>query len=444
MRTNLAAQTPVYDEAFLQDWKPLDSAYMGKHLTETWKQGSGDTHISDRIEIGMPNLQTPWQPISANLPGYGPNSGGGCASSCEPPRTHVAFGTTRTQHGMEQRMLSSQLFCMTDLRYNTRPSEQISQIMKGLKKIPEMYTSDFLRVKAFSQAPAVTVAQSTPLTFVPTSLNTAGQLTTIDLGGIANLPTSQLSFPLLNYVTTTLGLNGYTEAGSGLPSGMYNGIFSERAWFKLTNGADSMKDMMALTDPSQASPLYKIGEGIQKPFGNIAPSLDSRPIRFQYMTGVGSGGVLNRVQEYYNVATTTGIRRVANPAWVNARYELGFIWHPKAIKLFTPEFKKMHEKVPTVNSAMFGEWQFVNNQGLMRYISPDGTSCDKDNVLQNWFYWVTRLELGFQYLYPELMIPILYLVDGSGLNSIVADPVCGTAPAYAAQTYSDNPTVCAG
>jgi hypothetical protein len=433
MRTNFAAQTPVYDEAFLQDWKPLDSAYMGKHLTETWKQGSGDSHISDRIEIGQPNLQTPWQTISATECG---------ASPCDPPRTYVGFGTTRTSHNMEQRQLNSQLFCMTQLRYNTRPSEQIAMIMKGLKKVPEMYTSDYLRVKAFSQAPSVQVAQSTPATFTPSTTNTAGQLTTIDLGSAGALPTSQLSFPYLNYITTTLGLNGYTDAGSGLPTGMYNLITSDRAWYKLTNGADSMKDMMALDNPDQASPLFKIGQGIQKPFGNIAPSLDTRPIRFQLMTG-GSGGLLNRVQEYINVAGTTGIKRQVNPAWVNARYELGFIWHPKAIKMFTPEFKKMHDKVPTVNTAMFGEWQFINNQGAMIYVSPDGTSCTKDNALQNWFYWICRLELGFQYLYPELMTPILYLVDGSGLNSIVADPVCGTAPTYSAQNYSDNPTVCA-
>lgn len=430
MRSNLAAQTPVYDEVFLRDFKPLDSAYMGKHLTEVWKQGTGDTHISDKIEIGQPNLQTPWQTISAAE----------CGNACEPPRTYVGFGTTRGSHNMEQRQLNSQLFCLTQLRYNTRPSEQFTQIMQGLKKIPEMYTSDYLRVKAFSQAPTVAIATGDGTsTFTPTAGNVAGQLTTIDLGSAGALPTSQLTFPYLNYLTTTLGLNGYSQAGSGLPMGMFNLITSPRAWFKLTNGMDSMKDMMALTDPQQASPLYKIGEGIQKPFGNIVPSLDSLPIRFQ----VQSGGILNRVQEYYNVATTTGIKRVVNPAWVNAKYELGFIWHPKAIKLFTPEFKKMNEKIPTVNTAMFGQWQFVNNQGALIYVSPDGTTCTKDNALQNWFYWICRLELGFQYMYPELMIPILYQVDGSGLGSIVADPTCLTTPTYVAQNYSDNPTVCA-
>ena len=50
--------------------------------------------------------------------------------------------------------------------------------------------------------------------------------------------------------------------------------------------------------------------------------------------------------------------------------------------------------------------------------------------------------MGFQYMYPELMTPIIYQVDGSGLGSIVADPSCNSAPAYVAQNYSDSPAVC--
>ena len=39
-------------------------------------------------------------------------------------------------------------------------------------------------------------------------------------------------------------------------------------------------------------------------------------------------------------------------------------------------------------------------------------------------------------------MPILHLVDGSGKDATVNDPVCGTAPQYVAQNYSDNPLVC--
>lgn len=435
LRTNFAAQTPVYDEIFLEDYKPLDNAFLGRHETEVWKMGTGDTHISDRIEIGMPDLQGEWQTISAAE----------CSNACDAPRTHVGFGTTRGEHNMKQKDLVSQLFCLTQMRYNTRPSEQVSRIMKGLKKIPEMYTADFLQVEAFKNAPVVQVASDDFQTFTPDIVgpvtNITGQLTTIDLGSAANLPQSALTFEYLDYLSADLDLEGYFEGGSGLGMGLQNLITDKRQWFRMTNGRDSMKDMMALTNPQDASPLYRIGVGVQKPFGNYVPTLNRMPIRFQLTEG-GSGGVINRVQEYVNVATTTGIRRQPNTAWINARIQLSWIWHPKSIKLFTPQYKKIHEKVPQVNTALYGDWQFINPQGLLQYTMPDGTVCTKNNDKQQWFYWLVAMEMGFQYMYPEWVVPILHLVDGSGLNAVTNDAPCGTFPAYVEQDYSDDPTTC--
>ena len=431
LRTMLAQQTPVYDEIFLEDWKPLDSPVMGRHETEVWRAGTGDTHTTDRIEIGQPNLTNQWQQISALAECSG-------ATPCSPPRVNVAWGTTRTTHNMEQLRLQSPLMCLTQMRYSTRPAEQIARIYQGLKKIPEMFDTDFLRVHAFDLAPTVQLCGSTFATFTPNrGVNTTGQLTTISIGA-GNYPTSTLSFPYLDYLSTELGLQGYSNAGSGLPDGIYNLITDPRTWFLMTNGNASMKDMMCLGDPAEASPLYRIGMGVQKPFGNYAPTLDKQPIRFQD----AGGGVLNRIFPYYNVLTTTGIKRVLNPAYVNARYQLSFIWHPKAIKLFTPDFKKLHEMVPSVNSALFGTWTLINHPGVLQYTQPDGTVCTLQNDEQLWFYWLVALEMGFQYQYPELLMPILHLVDGSGLNSTVDVPICGSAPQYVPQYYADDPLEC--
>lgn len=437
LRTNLAAQTPVFDEMFLKDWKPLDSPLIGRHLTEVWKEGTGDNHFIDRIEIGQPNLNTRWKRIDA----------GECRDACSSPRQFVAFGTTRTNHYMEHFDIQSQLFCLTQLRYGTRTPEQIARIYQGLKKIPEIYTSDFIRVHAVDfNTVGVQIASQNLLdngtnVFVPDitpdAMNIQGQLTEINLGGAGYLPTSALTFPLLDYYSTTLDLEGYTQAGSGLPQGLFNIITDKRSWARLTNGNPSMAGMMALDDPQKASALYKIGQGVQKPFGNYAPTLDEQPIRFQHV----GGGVLNRVFPYYNVASDTGIKRVVNPAYVNARYQISFLWHPKAIKVFTPDFKKMHEMVPAVNSALYGKWDFKNGDVLI-YNQPDGTTCTINNDKNEQFYWLAALELGFEYLEPQLIIPILHLVDGSGKDSVVDDAVCGTAPQYVAQSYSDNPLVC--
>lgn len=437
IRTNLAAQTPVYDKMFLRDYKPLANPFAGRHLTEVWEQGTGDTHLVDRIEIGQPNLNTRWKRIDAAE----------CRDTCVAPRQFVSFGSTRTQHYMEQFDIQSQIFCLTQLQYSTKTSEQIERIYQGLKKIPEMYTNDFLRVHAVDlntngmQIASANLLDAGTNVFIPDitpdATNISGQLTEILLGSAGLLPTSGLTFPLLDYYSTSLGLEGYSDAGSGLPDGLYNLITGEREWARLTNGNPSMKDMMALTDPQQASPLYKIGQGVQKPFGNYAPTLDKWPMRFQHV----GGGVLNRVFPYYNTTADTGTKRVVNPAYVNARYQISFLWHPKAIKIFTPDFGKIHEMVPTINSAMYGKWDFKNGDVLI-YNMPDGTQCTFNNDKNLYFYWLAALQLGFQYVEPQLITPILHLTDGSGKNSVVDDAICGTAPAYVAQSYSNNPIVC--
>ncbi len=438
-RTNLASQTPVFAEMFLNDWHSLDSPLMGRHMTEVWKEGEGDTQFIDRLTIGQPNLNNRWKRIDA----------GECGTACVAPRQFVSFGSQRTLRFMEKMDLTTQLFCNTQLRYGTRTPEQIAKIYTQLKRIPEIYVNDFLRVHAVDMnTVGVQIASSNLLdlgtnVFVPDitpdAQNIAGQLTELVLGSAGLLPTSALTFPLLDYYATTLGLNGYTRAGSGLPQGMYNLMTDPRTWARLTNGNPSMKDMMALTTPQQASPLYKIGYGVQTPFGNFAPTLDEEPIRFQHV----GGGVLNRVYPYYNIASDTGVRRVTNPAYVNARYQISFIWHPKAIRVMTPDFKKMHEMVPSVNSAMYGKWVMVGNEGsVMIYTQPDGTVCTINNDKNEQFYWISAMELGFEYVQPDMITPILHLVDGSGKDSVVDDAICGTAPQYTAQVYSNTPLVC--
>ena len=429
-RTNLAYQTPVFDKIFLPDYKPLDSPVIGRHMTEAWKDGTGDTHTFDRIQIGMPDLNQQWQQISA----------GECAAAiCGPPIQMVAFGTTRNTYFKEQIQLRSQPFCLTQMRHQTNPQDQIEEIYRGLKKIPEMFMTDWIRVHAFDYNTSVQICSNAFGTFTPVrGSNVNGQLTQINLGGTGNLPQSELTFPYLNYLTTILGLQGYSENGSGLSAGMYNLITHSRVWFKLTNGMDSMKDMMALTDPQQASALYKIGIGIQKPFGNIAATLDEQQIRFQDM----GNGLLNRVYPYVNIAGSTGTQRQVNPAWVQARYALSFLWQPRAIKIWSPNFSKIHPMIPTVNSSFYGQWQFVNPQGNITLYNGDGTTCVVDNSDQRFFFWLCDLEQGFQFMFPEMLYPILHLIDGSGYSCAVNQPVCGTAPQYQSQSYSDTPIQC--
>lgn len=439
-RTNLAAQTPFFDRVFLRDWHVTDSPVIGRHDTGVWDHGTSDVHFVDRVVTGQPNLNNRWQAKQG--------AGSVCAAACDVPRVAVSWGTQRSSYYMEGIDLYSQLLCLDQLRYSTKPDEQMAAIYKGLKTIPENYTSDFLQVHAVDMNAefGMQIASQSLLDagtnvfypdITPDVMNIQGQLTEINLGGSQYLPTSALTFPYLDYLTSTLMLRGYNKADSGLPMGMYNLLTDPRTWARLTNGNPSMKDMMAFTNPQQASPLYKIGQGTVAPFGNYAATLNPLPIRFQHV----GNGVLNRVYPFINQAADTGLKPVVNPAWIKARYQISYIWHPKAIKMWTPDFGRINEMVPSVNSALYGKWDFKNGDVLV-YVQPDGTTCTINNDKNNKFYWLCALELGFQYVEPQLLMPILHLVDGSGLSSIVDDPVCGTAPAYVVQDYSNSPLVC--
>jgi hypothetical protein len=426
LRTNLALQTPVFDQVFLREYKPMNSPYVGRHETAAWEDETGDTHYFDRMTVAQPDLTKAWQRIDASE----------CGNACNPPRSFVAFGSQRDSYYKEQLTLQSQLFCLTQLRHQTRPGDQIAEVYRVIKQIPEKFTSEFIRNHAFDKAPTVQVAGSSFATFTPATTTVEPNLTIVNLTA-SGLPTSELTWSYLNYLCTQLELSGYSD-GSQLPMGMYNLITDPRSWFKLSNGSADIKPMMALNGPQDASPLYKINMGISSPFGNIAPTLDAEPIRFQVL----SGSILNRVYPYYNASNTTGTKRINNPAYINARYQLSWIWHPKAIKVWTAAFKKINEMVPSVNSALYGKWSFINNQGVIQFTQPDGTVCTINNDEQLNFYWLCAMELGFQYKYPELLMPIIHLVDGSGYSSTTDSPVCGSAPQYVSQTYSSAPVEC--
>lgn len=410
----------------------MDSPVIGRHETVTWKTGTGDTHIRTSIKINYPDLTSPWKRLRNDECGD---------SACTVPRTFIGMGTKRHEYFQSARDLQSQRFCLTQLELSTEPEDQMRQWMTEIKKLPEVYLTDFIRVNAAMLNTHIQIAGEDFATLVPDNTaggNITGQLTTIDLGATANLPSSRLTFPYLRYLGQKLTLRGYHKAPSGLAANMFNLITDQDTWFHLTNGRPELKNMMALDSYKQASPLYKIGEGIDEPYGNIAPTIDPVQLRFQHM----GNGMLNRVEPFLNEAQTTGTGREENPAWLDAKWGLSFIWHPMAIRMHMPEFNKLkNELIPSVVSSMYGQWSFINGQVLM-YQNPDGTVCTIANDKQLEFYWLVAMRAGFEFQLPQLLMPILHQLDGSGKCVTVNDPTCCDDPQYVAQDYSSDPLVC--
>lgn len=429
VRTNLARQTPVYDENFLNDFisEMVNEPFMGRHMTETWEDGK-DTIFFDKMHVGQVDVTRPWQRISSDE----------CGNACNPPRTMVTFGTTRDSAFLEQKDLTSQPWCLQQMRGIPHIGKQIAAIYTVLRQMPMYIIGDYLRTHFLSYHDTLQIAGSLFPTFAITSANTDANLTTINLGSTANLPTSELTLPILSYYSQLLGMRGYDKQ-SGLPAGMRNLVTHSRTYQKLVGTNPELRSQIYPQKMQDLSPLYRPGVGINAdPFGFIAPTFDEKQVRFQ----TNGSGLLQRVFPYLNTTATTGEKPIVNPAWFNARYALSYIIHPKAATLYTAAPKKIHPLVPTVNTSMFGKWDFVNNQGIIRIYNPDGTYCDQNNDHQFWFYWLMHLEAGFKYEQRDLVMPILHLIDGSGAACVVNQPICGDAPQYVVQDYTSSPVMC--
>lgn len=428
IRTELERQTPVFDEVFQNDFISNELAqnpFTGRHQTKTWTDGK-DTLIFSTVHVQQPNYTTEWERIN----------GEECANPCEPPMTTVGHGTSRDSVFMEQLDLNSQPWCLQQMRTVPHIGEQITQIYNVLKSFPNNFNSNFLRSRFTSYHDTLQVATKEMLTVPITTANTTPGMSILDVGSALNLPDSKLTLGYLRALQQQLAMRGYNQK-SGLPAGMINLVTHQSVYQDLVGLNPELRSQLYPQDMSALSPFYKIGVGINaNPFGFIAPTFDDNQMRFQLASG-GSGGRLQRVYPYTNVAATTGGKPEVNLDYLRARWAVSYIIHPFAATFYTSAPRKIHSMVPSINTAMFGKWQFVNNQGIIRLYNPDGSYCDKDNANQFWFYWRVHLEAGFRYNYRYLVMPILHQIDGDGSSCLVNVPACGSYPTYATQ-YMDG------
>ena len=432
LSTTLARQTPVYDREFLKDFiSDMPGApFVGRHKTETWEDGA-EIRVFDKVHVGQPDYTVGW-----NKRVSGPSGNAECANTM-PGSQFISGGTTRDQYFTENKLLKSQLWNLDQLRGIPNLAGQIREMYRNIRRIPMGFTSDYLRTRFLSYHDTLAICGSSFTEMPLTTENIDANGNTIELGSSAALPTSDLTLAYLNYYQQSLGMKGY-DIDSGMAKGMRSLVTHQRTYQRLVGLNPEVKSQLHLVGVKDVSPLYQIGVGVNAdPFGSFAPTFDDHQLRYQH----AGNGLLTRVLPYTNVAATTGLKPQINPAYLNARYAISYVLHPQAATLFTPKPKKVHEMIPTVNSAMWGTWDYINDKVLM-YQQQDGTTCTINNELQWFFYWACYLEMGFKYEQRPLVVPILHLIDGAGKSCMVDTPICGDAPQYYQYSTSDNPPVC--
>lgn len=430
LSTTLARQTPVYDKEFLKDFiSDMPGApFVGRHQTETWEDGA-EIRVFDKVHVGQPDYTVGW-----NKRVSGPSGNAECANTM-PGSQFISGGTTRDQYFTENKVLKSQLWSLDQLRGVPNLAGQIREMYRNIRRIPMGFTADYLRTRFLSYNDTLYICGSNFTEMPLTTSNVDANGNTIQVGG--SLPTSDLTLTYLNYYQQSLGMKGY-DIESGMAKGMRSLVTHQRTYQRLVGLNPEVKSQLHLVGVKDVSPLYQIGVGVNAdPFGSFAPTFDDHQLRYQD----AGNGLLTRVLPYTNVAATTGLKPQINPAYLNARYGISYVIHPKAATLFTPKPKKVHEMIPTVNSAMWGTWDYINEKVLF-YLNQDGTTCQINNELQWFFYWLCYLELGFKYEQRPLVLPILHLIDGAGKACMVDNPICGNEPQYYQYSTNDNPPVC--
>jgi hypothetical protein len=423
----LFRRMPEYDVAILRDHFPIDDAWVGHMKAMEWNPFSGTEHTYDQMHTAFPDLTGCWQPVNTNQDGC-------LTGPCQTPEKLIGWGSTRKTYGYEKASIRTNVLCFDEMVTRQRAKEQVSIILSGLREASITTQSDWMRRKALQENLNIYVAGSAGLVVPITEGMFAPDCTTIDMGSAGSLPTSMLTLPYLQRLVPKLKLDGYFKK-QYLAGGMLKLITDEVTAFQLTNGNPQLIANYRYTDFDKGGALYKYG--ISTAVGNFGISYDFFPMRFEHI----GGGVLQRVFPYTNGPATIGIQRLVSDAYINAPYQINYIWHPEAMLRLTPKMVTINPEMPFLNRDLAGKWMFVGPQSDSFVVTDPATGqqCTYDNSRRNLGFFRADFQAGIKAEYPQWTRPILSLRDPGCVTDM---PRCTTIPSYTTQDNSAANALC--
>ncbi len=214
--------------------------------------------------------------------------------------------------------------------------------------------------------------------------------------GIA--PTGPLSFKALHavtrYVKEALFGEFFSSEGKGMDHAKFIGGSDQIELFR----AEVNPQLVALTTGH-----YKLGEeGLtgysfetSPAYRGLAFAVDQRPIRADSFAVDGTLNVINPVTVVTNVVKNTAYAK-ANPTWLNAPWEVGYLVFEGSFKRLVPEKYVGEGTFKFAPQLHMGELEWVYR---------------KDNDCNSWgdYGWHQyQIERAYEPLRPQFVIPILY------------------------------------
>lgn len=292
----------------------------------------------------------------------------------------------------------------------------------ALKKLITQYVNADIRAQLYLRGASKFTANHN---YDFNSLFTGGSETDLGVKFAPLLPTGPMTFKALHYLgrylKETLFAEWFTSAGS-MPHFRFIGGSDQIEYFRSEVGVQNV--MTALTQGG-----YKLGETALTAYGfeqspayrGIAFGVDQRPLRFNSLSGAGVPVLLNPVTIVTNASKGTAYAK-ANPAWLNADFEIGTFIADGSFERQVPEKYVGEGSFKFAPQLHMGEleWHYL-----------------KDNHCNQWgdFGWhkyqITR---AYKPLRPQHIIHTAYKRCKTDLGLVA----CPTEPVQSSYTGADS------
>jgi len=363
----------------------INSPWVNVIETGTFMAGVSDTQRSVVQEAIAPAL-------SQCAPVWG-------SFTCNRPPQTVCYGSTEYQYSPEQYFEKSCPLCLQTSFSAFRNSIRMVE-MSYTDHITTLWNS-WIRAKLFTLSATKVVADSTATSF--DQIVARGFATNFPAG---RNPNSPLTFRFLkfiaNYLTHTLLAGSEFKWNNGALGG-FRLITDQQTIDNFRNDDGIRLDLRAIAAGCCDKGMNMLGSyAWLGPWQGIEFGVDQSIIR---VSGVRPDGSVCCVEPFLSEAATQGTKRVVNPAWLSAPYQISFLMAKGSFIREIPE-EFLGEGLTKFERQNWGgkiTWHNVLD------------NCDNITGNKGFHYW--NLAAAIRPERPEFVIPILHTrcVDDMGL-----------------------------
>jgi len=430
----LSRRSEHLDDNIIRAMHPTDG-WIGHVSTGRFKAEDGVEHTFDRFENVFPDLRGAWEDVTA----------ASCVGQpCDPASTAIGLGFTRDSYKLQRKAYNTDLFCFDQILSADRAKQQFAHVIRTLRRASSLITShrmrtEGLRIAKYKWSCSGNTLTPITATWVVSPLTGLNDMTFLS---ISSLPTSKVTARhLQRRVQPQIREGALGEEINRGTQPMLEFVTDMDEVWNMVEGNPELTDHWRFNDFDAADlkAFYKYGWA--GTLGNYGLRADWTALRFDVYgadPNIPGNTLLQLVLPYTNVAATEGIKEQVNADYDNARIQLDFIWHRKAMTSLVRDTTAINPEMPFAMRDFAGKWQFVMDN-LTCGTDVNGNPIAVDNSRRNKGKFIADFSYATQAEYPELAEAFIHLREPA---CIVDLPTCASDPGYPAQSYSSSNALC--